>query len=70
MDHYMMMEGFALWQIVIMIVWIFAFAIPVARILNRLGFSRLWTILAFIPLVNLIFLWVLAYTHWPVEDRL
>lgn len=70
MDHYMMMEGFALWQIAIMVVWIFAFAIPVARILSRLGFSRLWTILAFIPLVNLIFLWVLAYTHWPVEDRL
>ncbi|KZK84834.1 hypothetical protein PsW64_01615 [Pseudovibrio sp. W64] len=70
MDHEMMMEGFALWQVVIMIVWILVVVIPIARILNRLGFSRIWTILAFIPLVNLIFLWILAYVHWPVEDRM
>ncbi|WP_164845338.1 hypothetical protein [Pseudovibrio denitrificans] len=53
-----------------MIVWILVVAVPLARILNRLGFSRIWTILAFVPLVNLIFLWILAYTHWPIEDRM
>jgi hypothetical protein len=35
-------------------------AVPVANILHRAGRSRWWTILAFVPLVNLIGLWVFA----------
>jgi len=27
-----------------------------------------WTILAFIPLLNLIGLWVLAFARWPAVD--
>ena len=38
---------------------------PVGRILNRIGFSPLWAIAMFIPLVNLIALWILAFTEWP-----
>jgi hypothetical protein len=38
---------------------------PLGRILNRIGFSPLWAILAFIPLVNLIALWALALADWP-----
>jgi hypothetical protein len=37
----------------------------VANILHRAGRSRWWTILAFVPLVNLIGLWVFAFTQWP-----
>jgi hypothetical protein len=40
-------------------------AVPVANILHRAGRSRWWTILAFVPLVNLIGLWVFAFTRWP-----
>ena len=40
-------------------------AYPVGRILNRIGFSPLWAIAMFIPLVNLIALWILAFTEWP-----
>jgi hypothetical protein len=39
--------------------------VPVSNILHRAGRSRWWTILAFIPLVNLICLWVFAFTRWP-----
>jgi hypothetical protein len=42
---------------------------PVARILMRIGFSPLWALLAFIPFVNLIALWVLAFTDWPEGRR-
>jgi hypothetical protein len=35
------------------------------NILHRAGRSRWWTILAFIPLLNLIGLWVFAFTRWP-----
>ena len=40
---------------------------PVGRILNRLGLSPFWSLLIFIPLVNLISLWVLAFSDWPVD---
>jgi len=39
--------------------------IPVANILHRAGRSRWWTILAFLPFLNLIGLWVFAFTRWP-----
>jgi hypothetical protein len=43
--------------------------IPVSSILHRAGRSRWWTVLAFIPLINLIGLWVFAFSRWPVVDR-
>jgi hypothetical protein len=47
------------------IVMIAAVVYPVARILSRIGFSPLWSIVMFVPLVNLIALWILAFTDWP-----
>jgi len=43
-------------------------AVPVGRILHRAGRSRWWTILAFVPLLNLICLWVFAFSRWPAVD--
>jgi hypothetical protein len=37
---------------------------PVGRILSRLGFSPWWALLWFVPLANLIGLWVLAFSRW------
>lgn len=69
MDYSPMMGGFGVWQLLFMLIWVVILVIPIARILNRMGFSRIWTVLAFIPLINLIFLWVLAYSNWPIEDK-
>lgn len=38
---------------------------PIGRILRRLGLSPFWSVFAIIPLLNLIGLWVLAFTDWP-----
>jgi hypothetical protein len=38
---------------------------PIGRILNRLGISPFWSVLALVPLVNLIALWLLALSPWP-----
>lgn len=42
---------------------------PAAIILRRVGFSRWWAVLAFIPLVNIVGLWVLAVISWPNLSR-
>ncbi|BDD94880.1 hypothetical protein OYT13_08000 [Pandoraea sp. XJJ-1] len=39
--------------------------VPVWRILTRLGLSPWFTVLAFIPVVNIISLWLLSYAAWP-----
>jgi hypothetical protein len=43
--------------------------LPVANIVHRAGHSRWWTILAFVPFVNLIMLWVFAFVRWPNVSR-
>ena len=40
---------------------------PIGRILQRLGFSPFWSVVALIPLANLVGLWVLATAPWPRE---
>lgn len=40
---------------------------PVWRILTRLGLSPWLTVLAFIPVVNVISLWLLSYANWPSQ---
>jgi hypothetical protein len=43
---------------------------PVGRILSRIGFSPLWSVLVFVPIVNLAALWVVAFIDWPEQkDR-
>ena len=43
--------------------------VPVASILHRAGRSRWWLIIAVVPLLNLIGLWVFAFSRWPAVDR-
>jgi hypothetical protein len=42
---------------------------PIGRILNRIGLSPFWSVLAVIPFINLIALWVLAFADWPDRSR-
>lgn len=56
--------------------WLFFLALvalvlyPIGRILTRIGFSPLWSILAFVPILNLLALWILACSDWPRQkDR-
>ena len=59
------MGDFSIWHWTILFFYIFAVGLPIAKILGRLGLSKALVILAFIPLVNLIALWLLAYATWP-----
>jgi hypothetical protein len=52
---------------ILLIGYLILLAIPTARILGRLGFSRWWAILLYVAPLNLIGLWVLAYARWPSE---
>lgn len=42
---------------------------PIGRILARIGFSPLWSIVAFIPLTNLFGLWAIAPAPWSGDKE-
>ena len=43
------------------------FGVPVMQLLARTGHSRFWILIALVPLVNIIFLWVWAFKRWPFD---
>lgn len=47
------------------LVMIALIGIPAALILGKAGYSKAWVILAFIPIINLVALWVFALAKWP-----
>jgi hypothetical protein len=42
--------------------------VPVWRIVRRTGLSAWWSLLVFVPLVNFVGLWLLAFVRWPAVD--
>lgn len=42
---------------------------PLFRIITRTGHSGWWSLLAFVPGLNWICVWVLAFVRWPAVDR-
>jgi predicted PurR-regulated permease PerM len=65
MDSWMWMHGYGFGHWVFFAVMVAVVLYPVGRILRRLGLSPFWSVLALIPFVNLISLWVLAFSEWP-----
>lgn len=55
------------WLLILIIAFVTVW--PVYRILQKAGFSGWWSIIALIPLLNVIGVYVLAIVRWPVEDR-
>lgn len=52
---------------VMFVLALFVYLYPIGRVLRRVGFSPYWSILALIPLGNLLGLWVLAFSEWPAK---
>jgi hypothetical protein len=54
------------WLVVLLIIGFLL--VPIARIIRRTGNSPWWCLLFFVPLGNLIGLWLLAFLPWPATD--
>jgi hypothetical protein len=62
------MSGLSIWHWIVVLLYVSILVIPIARILRRIGMSGWWSVIAIIPLLNLIGLWILAFVSWP-RDR-
>jgi hypothetical protein len=63
------MGTIGLWHWIIVTLLLMLYGVPIATILGRLGYSKWWTIMFFIPLAQIIALWAFAYSRWPIVDR-
>lgn len=43
--------------------------IPAWRIVSRAGYSGAWSLLLLVPVVNVIAVFVFAFSEWPLERR-
>jgi hypothetical protein len=43
------------------------FVVPLWKIVTKAGFQGAWALLALVPLVNIVALWVFAFSKWPTE---
>ncbi|SDS62980.1 DUF805 domain-containing protein [Pseudomonas oryzae] len=63
------MYGYGEWHGLGMLVVAIVFIVPLWKILTKAGFNGAWSLLMFIPLVNIIALWVFAFSEWPKGRR-
>jgi hypothetical protein len=61
------MGTMSIWHWAILILYFVILGVPVARILGRVGLSRWWVLVVFLPLLNLVGLWLLAFVRWPAD---
>jgi len=54
------------WLVVLLILTL---TIPIGKILHRTGHNPAWCLLSFVPLGNLIGLWVFAFKPWPIDKK-
>lgn len=59
------MGSFSIWHWLIVLVWLAVIGVPFWRIVRRTGNPAALSLLIFVPLVNLVFLWWLAFGRWP-----
>ena len=52
-------EILLLFILCILPIWIYG------RILKKAGYSRWWALLLFVPIINLVAIWVFAFAKWP-----
>ena len=62
------MEPFS-WREFLLILILVLNAIPISKILGRVGLNKWWTIAFPVPFLNIVALWIFAYARWPTLDR-
>jgi len=57
--------GIGVWQLIIMLVWVLVIVIPFWKITSKAGYSGWLSLLIIVPLVNVIYMYFIAFAKWP-----
>ncbi|WP_292402818.1 MULTISPECIES: hypothetical protein [unclassified Methylophaga] len=61
--------GISIWQLIIILVLIVIPVVIFGPVAKKAGFSRWWSLILIVPLINLIMVWVFAFMEWPAEKK-
>jgi len=61
------MNSLGFTELIILIVIAFLIVLPLWKICSKAGFSPWLSLLIFIPLINILLFYYLAFTEWPVN---
>jgi uncharacterized membrane protein YhaH (DUF805 family) len=61
--------GINIWSLIIILIIILPSLWLGALVLKKAGYSGWWSLTMFIPLVNIIMMWVFAFGTWPIEQK-
>ena len=61
--------GFSIWQLIIILFFVALVVLVYGPVIKKAGFSRWWSLILVLPLVNLIAIWVFAFVKWPSETN-
>ena len=59
-------EGLSLFLALLLLVLL---ALPAFWVFRKAGWSGWWFLLLFVPIVNIVLIYVFAFSSWPIERR-
>lgn len=62
------MGSFSIWHWLIVLIMVGVFIAPFWIIFKRIGLPPILSVLAAIPLVSIVFLWIIALKDWPAKS--
>ncbi len=61
--------GLSIWHVMIIIVLVLIPVLVFGPVVKKAGFSRWWSLILILPLINLIMVWAFAFMKWPAEEN-
>lgn len=61
------MGNISIWHWVIVALLALAVVVPFWKIFTRLEIPRVLAILAIVPFISILYLWIIAYKKWPSD---
>ena len=58
--------GLSVFHFILVIVVLVLYFVPIVKVLQKAGYSGWWSLIVFVPLVNIIMFYVFAFANWPV----
>ncbi len=64
------MGSFSMWQwLIVLLFFGIVLLVPIWKIVSKADYSGAWSLLLFVPLLNMVALWVFAFSEWPNAQR-
>jgi hypothetical protein len=51
------------------VLYLLAVPVPIIKLLRRTGHNPIWSLFAFIPILNVLAFWVFAFKPWPTNGK-